>query len=204
MNRADRADDQTGDLDQTDRADDLVLTGDRVTLRTGRTEDGDALGRVFSCPGVQRWWGTQNDDEIIGYVSDRDPEVTVLIVEFGGEVVGLIQFHEEVDPQYRHAGVDLALHDDHQGRGLGPESIRLVIEHLASLGHHRIVIDPNVENHNAIKAYRRVGFQPVGTMRQYEWSESSQRWTDGLLMELLLSELVHQTQAQSVIQSESP
>lgn len=173
--------------------DDLHLDGDRLTVRSARPSDAANLRRLFDCEGVRRWWGTQGDDDIEEYASGGDSDVTVLMIEREGATIGLIQFHEETDPQYRHAGIDLALHDDHQGVGLGPEAIGLVVDHLASIGHHRIVIDPNAENHNAIKAYSRVGFKPVGTMRDYEWSESQQAWTDGLLMELLIHELPHRT-----------
>ncbi len=170
------------------RNDNTVLRGDRLTLRPGRPDDIPALQALFDCAGVRRWWGSQDEDDIDEYVADSDPEVTALMVELDQNTVGMIQFHEETDPQYRHAGIDLAIHDDHQGLGLGPEAIRLVVDHLASMGHHRIVIDPNADNQRAIKAYQRVGFKAVGTMREYEWSESRQAWTDGLLMELLIRE----------------
>ena len=57
-------------------------------------------------------------------------------------------------------------------------------------GHHRIVIDPNAANTRAIHAYETVGFRRVGVMREYEWSAHEQRWTDGLLMDLLRGQLV--------------
>lgn len=166
----------------------LELQSDRLLLRAPRPTDEPALRRVFECPEVVRWWGEQDDDDIEDYLDRQDPEVTVLLLEHEAMVVGLIQFHEEDDPQYRHAGIDLAIHSDHHRRGLGPEAIELVVEHLASIGHHRIVIDPNAANENAIKAYQRVGFKPVGVMRDYEWSEAEETWTDGLLMELLIRE----------------
>jgi aminoglycoside 6'-N-acetyltransferase len=142
-----------------------------------------------------RWWGPQDDDDIDETIDRSEPEVTVLLMELAqpdvsapgsaSPVIGVIQFHEEEDPMYRHAGIDIAIHDDHQRKGYGTEAIRLVVDHLFSIGHHRIVIDPNAANQAAIAAYAGVGFSPVGTMGQYEWSEHEQRWTDGLLMELL-------------------
>lgn len=145
---------------------------------------------VFAGDGVRRWWGSQSDEDIDEMVAlaDPDPDTTVLLIEVGGAVIGVVQFYEEGDPQYRHAGIDVAIHDDHQRRGLGPETVALVVDHLASLGHHRVVIDPNASNRAAITAYERVGFSPVGVMRRYEWSEAEGRWTDGLLMELLIDE----------------
>jgi aminoglycoside 6'-N-acetyltransferase len=55
-------------------------------------------------------------------------------------------------------------------------------------GHHRLTIDPSTDNHAAIRAYEKVGFRPVGVMRQYERSPEGD-WRDGLLMDLLADEL---------------
>ncbi len=159
-----------------------------MTLRTGRPGDRAGLAEVLECEGVRRWWGPVAPHDLDGLVADTDPETTVLVIEHDDRVIGLIQFHEEDDPMYRHAGIDLAIHDREQGKGYGPEAIRLVIDHLAAMGHHRVVIDPNAANSRAIAAYGRVGFSPVGVMRCYEWSDHEQRWTDGLLMELLIGE----------------
>jgi aminoglycoside 6'-N-acetyltransferase len=55
-------------------------------------------------------------------------------------------------------------------------------------GHHRLTIDPAVDNEIAIACYRRVGFRPVGIMRRYERTPDGD-WRDGLLMELLVEQL---------------
>jgi aminoglycoside 6'-N-acetyltransferase len=106
-----------------------------------------------------------------------------------GAVVGSLQVAEE-EPDYRHAGIDLFLAADYQGRGLGPEAIRLVARYLFEVrGHHRLTIDPAAENLRAIHAYERIGFRPVGIMRQYERGRDG-TWHDGLLMDLLVGELM--------------
>ena len=46
------------------------------------------------------------------------------VIEHDGEVVGYIQAVEEDEPDFRHAGIDLFLRTDAQGRGLGPDAIR--------------------------------------------------------------------------------
>lgn len=56
-------------------------------------------------------------------------------------------------------------------------------------GHHRIVIDPAAQNHYAISTYAAVGFRTVGVMREYERNPDGTGWHDGVLMELLVSEL---------------
>ncbi len=55
-------------------------------------------------------------------------------------------------------------------------------------GHHRITIDPAAANVHAIRAYAKVGFRPVGVMREYERGPDG-TWHDGLLMDLLRGEL---------------
>ena len=56
-------------------------------------------------------------------------------------------------------------------------------------GHHRLTIDPAVDNAAAIRAYEKVGFRAVGVMRSYERGPDG-TFHDGLLMELLAGELL--------------
>jgi aminoglycoside 6'-N-acetyltransferase len=55
-------------------------------------------------------------------------------------------------------------------------------------GHHRFTIDPSLANERAIKAYKAVGFRPVGVMRQYDRNPDGE-WEDALLLDLLAEEL---------------
>ena len=167
-----------------------TLRGARVVLRPGRADDEPELRAGFATAEVARWWPTPTDEEFTELLENRDPDVDVWMVEVEGRVVGLIQAYEESDPMYRHAGIDLVLHPDVHGRGIGPEAIRVLARHLFDdRGHHRIVIDPNAANARAIRAYEKVGFRRVGVMRDYEWSAHEDRWTDGLLMDLLRDQL---------------
>ena len=102
-----------------------------------------------------------------------------------GKVVGLIQSWEETEAEYRHAGIDIALHPDVHEQGLGTDAVRTLARHLFDHdGHHRVTIDPAADNLRAIRCYEKVGFRPVGIMRQYERSRDG-TWHDGLLMDLI-------------------
>jgi aminoglycoside 6'-N-acetyltransferase len=165
-----------------------VLRGQRVVLRALEERDVDALTAIMAEPSVAKWWGEWDAArvraELLGEV-----EETVLAIEVGGEVAGLLQYYEELDPQYRFASLDLSLGSAHQGQGLGPEALRLAIAHLIEArGHHRFTIDPALENENAVRAYAAVGFKPVGVLRRYEWAPEG-GWRDGLLMDLLADDL---------------
>jgi len=114
----------------------------------------------------------------------------VLAIEVEGETAGVLMVGEEEEADYRCVSIDLGLAAAHQGRGLGPEAIRLVIDHMIEArGHHRFTIDPAADNERAIRAYAAVGFRPVGVMRCYERAPDG-TWRDGLLMDLLAEEYV--------------
>jgi aminoglycoside 6'-N-acetyltransferase len=165
----------------------LVLNGNRVRLRPVGPGDQEALTRIFTDPEVARWWG--DPARSVRDVMNPDESESCFIIELDSKAIGMIQCTEENDPMYEHAGIDLALHSDWQGEGLGPDAIRTLAEHLIKVrGHHRLTIDPAAHNTRAIKAYERVGFKPVGVMRKYERGLDAE-WHDGLLMELLAEEL---------------
>jgi aminoglycoside 6'-N-acetyltransferase len=166
-----------------------MLTGDRVQLRPLRPEDRAVLRAILAQPAVARWWDVADPDQAVDEWLIEGGDSVGFAIELDGRVIGSIQFAEENDPGYRHAGIDLFLDSEHHGRGLGPDAIRTLARYLIEVrGHHRLTIDPAAENENAIAAYRRVGFRPVGIMRRY-WRDTDGRWRDGLLMDLLGSEL---------------
>jgi aminoglycoside 6'-N-acetyltransferase len=166
------------------------LLGERVTLRPVRVDDRDRLRAILEEPSVARWWGPPRPGvDVADDWLEGDEDTVVLVIEADGEVAGSIQFAEESDPDYRHAGIDLFLASAHQGRGLGTDAIRTVARYLFDVrGHHRLTIDPSAANARAIRAYERVGFRRVGVMRSYERGPDG-TFHDGVLLDLLRDEL---------------
>jgi aminoglycoside 6'-N-acetyltransferase len=165
-----------------------VLRGERVLIRPMTPDDVPRLTAIQAQPRVAAAWGEPDLEQLEGKAAGTD-ECTVFAIEAEGEVVGLIQYHEEDDPMYRHAGIDLFLSEDVHGQGLGTEAVRTMAEYLIhERGHHRLVIDPAADNTAAIRAYEKAGFKPVGVMRRYERMPGGE-WHDGLLMDLLADEL---------------
>jgi aminoglycoside 6'-N-acetyltransferase len=160
----------------------VPATFDPMILRPLAPGDAAELRRIRATPEVARWWEPPEDD----FPAGDEPDVTRLTVEVDGAVAGMVQFHEEPDPKYRHASIDLFLDPELHGRGIGTEVVRRVVRHLFDeRGHHRITIDPAAANAAAIRAYEKVGFRRVGVMRRYERDADDRGWHDGLLMELL-------------------
>lgn len=157
-----------------------------MLLRAGYPGDADALARIRKEPEVVRRWGDANIEEEIQeqFIGAENG----FVIEMDGEIVGAIQYGEEDEPMYRHANVDIFLTTSHHGQGLGAEAVRVMARHLfGERDHHRLTIDPAVDNAPAIRAYERVGFRRVGIMRSYERGLDGS-WHDGLLMEMLREE----------------
>jgi aminoglycoside 6'-N-acetyltransferase len=156
--------------------------GEQLVLRPASDDDVPALAAILAEPGVAQWWGRYDPDRVRAEL----PGTFAIVVD--GVVQGWLHAYEEDDPDYRHVSFDVAIATAAQGRGLGPEALRLAIRHFAARGHHRFTIDPAAHNERAIRAYARVGFKPVGVLRRYERGPDG-TWHDGLLMDLLADEL---------------
>ncbi|MFE6777483.1 aminoglycoside 6'-N-acetyltransferase [Streptomyces sp. NPDC057702] len=157
----------------------MELRGENVVLRPTTDADGAVLDAIVREPEVAAWWAPPEEyGDMLAVVVD-------------GEVVGAVQYEEEDDPEFRHAGIDIFLTARVHGRGLGTDVVRTLARWLvAERGHHRLTIDPAAGNAAAIRSYGKVGFQPVGIMRAYARDHQTGRWQDALLMDLLADELV--------------
>jgi aminoglycoside 6'-N-acetyltransferase len=167
-----------------------ILHGKRVRLRPATPADLVRFGAILAEPSVARWWGPRHTDmDAAAEWLEADDDTAVFAIEVDGEVVGSVQYAEETDPDYRHAGIDVFLATTAQGRGMGTDAIRTIARYLLEVrGHHRLTIDPSAANERAIRAYERVGFRRVGVMRSYERGADG-TFHDGLLMDLLRGEL---------------
>lgn len=167
----------------------VELDGATVHLRPADPSDRERFADILRDPTVHPWWQAADAEVDAAELTGRDDEVVVWAIEVAGGVVGIIQAHEETDPRYRHAGIDIVLAERGQDRGFGSDAVRTAARWLVEVrGHHRLTIDPAATNVRAIAAYEKVGFRPVGVMRRYE-GDLDGSWHDGLLMDLLADEL---------------
>jgi len=158
------------------------LRGEQLVLRPIAPGDEGPLKRILATPEVAEWWGPEPP----GFPFDDEPQSPRFAIVVDNEVAGLIQFTDEKEPDYRHAAIDLYLDPALHNRGLGTDAVCTLVRHLLSEhGHHRVTIDPAVENKAAVRAYEKAGFRPVGVMRLAERVAATGRWRDSLFMELV-------------------
>jgi aminoglycoside 6'-N-acetyltransferase len=165
------------------------LQGAVVRLRPAARSDVDRLVEIRRTPEVYRHW--RGGDDLVAAVEEdfAEPGITAYVIELAGEVVGWIQWQAEEEPDYRHASLDIYVDPAVHGRGVGTDAVRTLARHLfVDHGHHRLEIDPAVDNDAAIRCYSKVGFRPVGVRRRSERGPDG-TWHDGLLMDLLAEEL---------------
>ena len=148
-----------------------------VTISPLAAGDAPALREIHLRPEVLAWWGQPAE----GFPFD-EPESTRFAIRADGDVVGMIQFGEESEPEYRHAWIDLFIDPRRHGQGIGADAIGLVLRALEDRGHHRVTIDPALDNAASIRCYEKAGFVPVGVTRR-SWRDPEGVWRDSLLME---------------------
>jgi aminoglycoside 6'-N-acetyltransferase len=156
----------------------IELRGDIVVLRPLRFDDAARLREIHAEPAVAAWWGSMEDE----FPFD-EPESTRFTILVDGQVAGVVQYGEEEEPDYRHAWVDVFVATAHHGRGVGTDAVATTLRHLIEArGHHRVTIDPSVDNVAAVRAYEKAGFRRVGVMRAAERGPDGV-WRDAVLME---------------------
>lgn len=160
----------------------MDLRSERLTLHETKVGDLPRLREIIQAPGTAEWWGVYEGS------ADDDELLEGWTIRAHDEVIGWIAAHEETAMKYPSVALDIMISPEHHGVGYGPEALRRVIDHFAERGHHRFTIDPSADNERAIKAYAKTGFKPIGIARQYEQLREGE-WTDGLLMDLLISDL---------------
>ena len=160
------------------------LRGERVLLRPTRFDEAEAIAAIVAEPEIAPWWGSEDAASVREHLREY-PTFTIVV---DGAVAGWLHVHEEDDPDYPSVAFDIAVTTRLRGAGYGQEALRLAIDHFVERGHHRFTIDPAVDNERAIRAYARIGFKPVGVMRECERAPGGS-WRDGLLMDLLARDL---------------
>jgi aminoglycoside 6'-N-acetyltransferase len=162
-----------------------TLRCDQVELRPFTTEDSRELAEALNDPSIRKWWTPKETDD---HPSDFENDGKAFTIWVDEKIAGWVGFENDFEPDWRRASVDIFVTADQQNHGIGRKALTAVLNWLFyEVGHHRVTIDPAVDNKRAIHVYESLGFQPVGVMRRYEQGPDGS-WHDNLLMDLLVEE----------------
>ena len=107
----------------------MILRGERVVLRPVAQADVGSLAEILQEPEVARWWHGYDAARVQAELVDPG-DCEPFAIEVDGRVAGLLLVTEELEPDYRHAALDLFLATSDQGRGLGTETLGVAARHL--------------------------------------------------------------------------
>ena len=159
------------------------LTGEpsRISFRELRRSDFPLLQKWLAAPHVAVWWNERFDmaslEAKYGPAIDGNEPIHVFLIQNDGVPIGWIQWYRwrdfsehaiQVDADPMSAGIDLAIGEiEMTGRGLGPAAIReFGANYIFTNGDvDAIVADPSASNTRSVSAFRKAGFNIVGTVR---------------------------------------
>ena len=157
--------------------DDLILPtliGDRVIIRRSRPSDAaDRLAAGYS-PDLTRAYGgdprerrTMTPPDAARWQQALAKEPFAWAIEYHGRCIGTVRLHS-LEWSSRAARLAIGLFvPDTWGRGLGSESIRLVLRcAFEGFGLHRVGLRVLDSNPRAIRAYEKCGFVREGHERE--------------------------------------
>jgi RimJ/RimL family protein N-acetyltransferase len=155
----------------------------RIGFRPVTADDLPLLETWLNAPHWREWWGDPETE--LGYIRDmiegRDTtRPFVFLVD--GVAVGYIQIWYIADhleePWLSEApwltqvpadsvGVDLGIGDASRlSKGLGSAVVKAFTGLLRAEGHDNIIIDPDIANKRAVRAYEKAGFEPLIVSRE--------------------------------------
>lgn len=168
-----------------------TIRGPRLSLRTPRPGDADALFELGSNPEVVRFfsWGPYREREeaaaFIDRVRTQRPH-EFFIVDPDDRPIGLTGL-TELSRRDRRAVVGTWLGREHWGTGVNRESKELILHYaFAVLDLHRVSAYAHPDNVRSLRALERLGFEREGTLRHWHLHRGEPR--DVVILGLLRDE----------------
>ena len=173
-------------------ADKPTLTGNTVVLRPIGPQDVDNMMAALDDAEMIRLTGThaaftrEQIEEHCASRSKKDDRLDFAVLDRStAEYLGDLAI-TDLDADNRSCGFRIALRTAVAGRGFGTEATRLVLDHVFSLGVHRVELEVYAFNPRARHVYQKAGFIHEGTLRQALLWDG--RWVDAEIMAVLATD----------------
>lgn len=114
----------------------------------------------------------------------REGPIVPCILYYRDQEIGYLQYYlvasaqdYELEDASDTYGIDVFIGEpEYWERGIGSRALAALVRYLLEqLGARRVVIDPDVANRRAVRAYEKAGFRKVKVLKEHEWHEGAKR-----------------------------
>ena len=145
-----------------------LCESDAVELHSLIEENRDRLAEWMG------WAAGQTREDTVGFLRDAEAQAArndgfqaAIVVD--GRIAGVIAF-KGIDWENRSTILGYWLGEEHEGRGLMTEAVRMMVDHaLRGWGLNRVVIDPAAGNRRSRAIPERLGFRQDGILRKAQY-----------------------------------
>ena len=151
----------------------VVLRGERCTLRRWRTSDATAVAHHANNMNVAKHlrdrfphpYTVDDAQAFLSFASKEDPQ-TNFAIDVGGEAAGGLGYVPGTDVERYSAEVGYWLGESSWGRGICTEALQIFMRHaFTELGLLRLFALPLSDNRASIRVLEKAGFACEGTLR---------------------------------------
>lgn len=132
-------------------------------------------------------WNTEDWKEFVGDNNSNERFLFAILEIESNKFLGWVSLNEV---QFKNRGAELSIaiiHDDDRGKGYGYDALNLICNFsFYELGLHKIRLQVNSNNNNAVKLYEKIGFKKEGTDREALYQDG--KWIDIYNYGLLFNE----------------
>lgn len=155
----------------------LIEAQDRYFIRRMKEADLPTVRMIESQSFSNPW----SDNAFRGEIQNTGVSFPLVVVRRpGNEVVGyIIYWHIRGDVQVNN----IAVRPDCRGLGLGEAMMRFAIAKVRSAGAEFMTLEVRRSNTAAVKLYRKLGFEVLGSRRNYYTKPDENAYVMGLVLD---------------------
>ncbi|PIR48673.1 hypothetical protein COU80_03130 [Candidatus Peregrinibacteria bacterium CG10_big_fil_rev_8_21_14_0_10_55_24] len=177
----------------------IADAGMRVRTMEDTEQEYALLLKWLTNPTVEEWYENRAGQTVDAIKAKYRPRVVgeshiqAAIIEWHSAPVGYLQFYETREEKEYNVkeplleqphvwAMDILIGEpDHFGKGIGSTALKLMLRYLFEQRSAKtVIIDPDMRNTRAIRAYEKAGFRKLKILRN--WEQHTGQPTDAWLM----------------------
>ncbi len=140
------------------------MIGPKITLV--KVDDAQDLGTVLkiNAASKSKMYGGFRDEKD---VHDFSKIGNIFLIKAGEDAVGTVSFRLDEENSNTTLIRSLAILQEHQKKGIGTETMHLLLDMIKDLGFEKARLTVHPENKHALNLYNKLDFEKVGSIENY-------------------------------------